>query len=575
MKMYTKLLALALGFALVAGCGEKKTDEAGDKGIDEKSAVSEKVKLDFHIMSKCPFGVKVVQALTPVMEKMGDNIELNVEYIGREKDGELTSMHGEPEVQGDILQLCARKHGDDEQWLNFLKCQNEEWRKIPEGWEKCAETAKLDKAKMKGCYEGDEGKELLRASFKKSQEAKATGSPTIFLAGEPYRGGRSESSFGRAICAKFSDEKPKYCADIPAPIKVPVTVVADKRCKERGCDPKRFLSFITHTMEGAEIKELDYSEDEGKALFEKSGEQYLPIALFGKNVEKEENGYKRLKRRLKPVDIDGTEMLLYPLGRTWDPTAEVCDDGIDNTGNGKTDCEDETCQGKKICREEVANKLNLFVMSQCPYGVRTVDAMEEVLENFGKDRKKVDFQIDFIGRNIDGKLTSMHGEKEVKENLRQICAQKYYPKDYKFMDYVLCRNKAYQENHGKEEESAWEACATGGISAATIKKCSEGDEGQELLAASYKLADDLGITGSPNWLLNNKYDMRGRAPEGIKAAFCAKNEGVAGCENTLSAGSPGKPVPAGSCGGGPAKKKGPKPPIKVKKADVPVEKKAE
>ena len=113
MKMYTKLLVLALGLVLVAGCGEKKTDEAGDKGIDEKSAVSEKVKLDFHIMSKCPFGVKVVQALMPVMEKMGDNIDLNIEYIGREKDGELTSMHGEPEVQGDMLQLCARKLGDE------------------------------------------------------------------------------------------------------------------------------------------------------------------------------------------------------------------------------------------------------------------------------------------------------------------------------------------------------------------------------------------------------------------------------------------------------------------------------
>jgi hypothetical protein len=319
-------------------------------------------------------------------------------------------------------------------------------------------------------------------------------------------------------------------------------------------------------MEGAEVKELDYSDAEGKALFEKSGEQFLPIAIFGKDVEKEENGYKRLQRRLKPME--GSEDLIYPLGRTWDPKAEVCDDGVDNTGNGKTDCEDESCQGKKICREEVANKVNLFVMSQCPYGVRTVDAMEEVLKNFGKDRKKMDLQIDFIGKNVDGKLTSMHGEGEVNENLRQICAQKHYAKDYKFMDFVLCRNKAYQENRGKEEDKAWEACAKDGINAAVIKKCAEGDEGKELLTASYKLAEDLGITGSPNWLLNNKYDMRGRAPEGIKVAFCEKNQGVAGCENTLSAGEPGNPVPAGSCGGG-ADAPAPGPRVEVKKVDAP------
>ena len=574
MKPMIKLMAIALGLFLVVGCGEAKDGE-GDKDGDEKSVVSEKISLDFHIMSKCPFGVKVLQAIIPVLEKMGENIDFHVEYIGREKDGELTSMHGEAEVQGNILQICASKHGDFDQWVSFLKCQNEDWRKIPEGWEKCADAAKIDKAKMKACYEGDEGKGLLRESNKKSQEKKATGSPTIFLAGEPYRGGRSESSFGRAICAKFKEDKPKYCADIPAPVKVAVTVVADKRCEGRGCDPKRFLAFITHTFEGAEIKEFDYSDAEGKALFEKSKETFLPIAVFGPTVEKEEAGYKRLKRRLKKME--GTEDYVYPLGRNWDPTAEVCDDGADNTGNGKVDCEDESCQGKRVCREEVKNKLHVFVMSQCPYGVRTVDAMEEVIANFGKDRRKFDMSVEFIGRNIDGKLTSMHGQGEVDENIRQICAQKYYGKNYKFMDYVLCRNKAWTENRGKEEPGSWEACAKDGIRVDVIKKCFEGDEGNELLAASYKLAGDLGITGSPNWLLNNKFEMRGRDAEGIKNAFCEKNEGLAGCENKLS-GPPaaGKASPAGSCGptGGAAKR----PKVEVKKVEPPKpapEKKAE
>jgi len=54
------------------------------------------------------------------------------------------------------------------------------------------------------------------------------------------------------------------------------------------------------------------------------------------------------------------------------------------TGNGKVDCEDESCQGKKVCRAEEKGKVDLFVMSNCPYGVRTVDAMKEVIENFKK-----------------------------------------------------------------------------------------------------------------------------------------------------------------------------------------------
>ncbi len=548
MKAFNKGLILLLGIALLVGCKPKGKDEG--KTEEQAGAVGEKVALDFHLMSKCPFGVKVLNAITPVLDKMGDNIDFNVYYIGREKDGELTSMHGEQEVQGNILQLCAREVGDVDSWLSFLKCQNEEWRKIPDGWEECAKKTKIDAAKMKTCYEGEQGKTLLRASFKHSKEKRATGSPTIFLADESYRGGRTEASFGRAICNKFQGSKPSYCDGIPAPVKVPVTVVKDERCQGRGCDPKRFLSFVSHMFEGAEIKELDYAADEGKALFEKSGQKFLPIAVFGKEVEKEENGYNRLKRRL--VKIEGSDQLVYPLGRTWDPAAEICDDKKDNTGNGKIDCDDETCTGKKVCRAEESNKLDVFVMSQCPYGVRTVDAMAEVLKNFNNDRKHLNFEMNFIGNERDGKLTSMHGQGEVDENIRQLCAQKHYNKNYKFMEYVLCRNKDYRNND-------WESCAKGAIKADVIKKCAEGDEGQQLLSASFKKSSDLGITGSPNWLLNNRFDMRARNANAIKNAFCEKNKDVPGCEKKLSDGSGKAPIPAGSCGGGNA-------PVKAKKA---------
>ncbi|MDJ0764197.1 MAG: hypothetical protein QNJ97_14540 [Myxococcota bacterium] len=545
MRHFFKTLALALVAALAIGCGQKK-----EPGTDEKAAAvsGEKVALDFHIMSKCPFGVKVVQAIAPVLDKMGDRIAFSVHYIGREKDGELTSMHGESEVKGNILQLCADDVGNDEAWMAFMKCQFEEWRKIPDGWEECAKTAKLDVDKMKACYEGEQGKKLLKASFDVSKEKRATGSPTIFLAGESYRGGRSEASFARAICQKMPEPKHTYCKEIPEPPKVPVTVVVDKRCKGRGCDPKRFLSFVGHTFEGAEIKELDYSDAEGKALFEKSGQKHLPIAVFGPEVQKEEAGYNRLKRRL--AKVEGSDDLVYPLGRTWDPTAEICDDGVDNTGDGKVDCDADSCKGQKVCRKEIKNKLDIFVMSQCPYGVRTVDAIDEVLKNFGKDRKKIDFELNYIGKEQNGKLTSMHGQAEVDENIRQLCAQKHYPKNYKFMDYVFCRNKDYRS-------AEWESCAKGGIQPAVIKKCSEGEEGKQLLAASYKKSNDLGITGSPNWLLNNKFDMHGRDPNAIKTAFCQKNEGTGGCEKTLSTKS--NAPPSGSCGAntGPQPKKKP------------------
>ncbi len=556
MKTIVKILALVAACAMLVGCPPQKPQEDAEPA----EATGEKVSLDFHIMSKCPYGVKVINAVAPVMEKMGDRVDLKVHYIGRIKDGEVTAMHGPTEVQGNVVQLCANELGDQKQWMSFLSCQfkGSEWRKIPEGWEKCATEAKLDVAKMKACYEGEQGKKLITDSVEFSKAKKATGSPTIFLEGERYKGNRSEDAFARSICGAMKEPKAAYCKEIPEPTKVAVTIVNDKRCKEKECNTGKFLGFIRQSFEGAEIKEFDYSDAEGKALFEKSEKAYLPIAVFGPEVAKETAGYNRLKKRLSKMK--DSEDQVYMLGRSWDPAAEVCDDGEDNTGNGLVDCDDESCKGKKECREEIKNKLDVFVMSQCPYGVTTVDAVVEVLDNFKKDRSKLDFEINYVGRMAGDKPTSMHGQGEVDENIRQLCAQKHYNKDYQFMEYVTCRNKDYRSPD-------WKSCATGKISAAVIEKCFDSGEGEQLLIASVEKSNSLGITGSPGWLLNNRFDMKGRNPNAIKTAFCARNE-IEGCENELSAGKGRKP-PSGSCGGAPAAKPAGKPAPKPLPKPVP------
>ncbi|MBN2343905.1 MAG: hypothetical protein JXX29_17250 [Deltaproteobacteria bacterium] len=574
MKTVLKLLVVVLALAFLSGCGGDADSNA--QKDQNKNVVTEKIKLDIHIMSKCTWSAKVLTTLFPILEKMEENVDFNVHYIAREENGEWKSSHGESELQGDMLQLCVHKEGSQSQWLSFLKCQVKNWRKIPTGWEECAQKAKLDTAGIKTCAEGDEGKKLLVESFKYSQGKEAKGSPTIFLAGEPYTGGRTEASFGRAICDKFTTSKPEYCANIPEPIKVPVTIITDKRCEGRTCNPRRFLAFVSNTFEGAEIRTLDYSDKEGKAIFEKSGQSYLPIAVFGASVTKVQAGFSRLQRHFEKLD---SGEYVYPLGRhgkpPWDPTAEICDDGVDNTGNGKTDCEDETCASRKVCRQEIPGKLDLFVMSHCPYGVRTVNAMKPVLDHFGNDRSQIDFHLQFIGTVSDDKLSSMHGEREVNEDKRQICAQKYYPKSYKFMDYILCRNDAFQKNHGREDENSWEECAKDGIASAIIKKCAESEEGEQLLAESFTLASDLNLTGSPSWLMNNRFDLRARAPRQIKDAYCEKNADIANCEKNMDiVDAPLSPVPMGSCGGTPPALKKPIKAMRPQKADLPATSKA-
>jgi glutaredoxin len=245
---------------------------------------------------------------------------------------------------------------------------------------------------------------------------------------------------------------------------------------------------------------------------------------LSKDIELEEDAYSRLKKRL----VDVGDEYLYQLG-SWDPEAEICDNNIDDDNDNRPDCEDPDCAEQLSCRPEKSRQLTVFVMSQCPYGVKVLDAMEEVLANFNRDRSKIDFRVEFVGTVSDGELSSMHGDDEVAEDLRQICAQRYYGHRYQFMDYILCRN----DNIRSQE---WEDCARGGISADVIRRCAEGPEGQMLLRESFERAKALGFRGSPTWLLNNRYEMGGRDPETIKNEFCAQNE-LPECSRRLSTGT--------------------------------------
>ena len=625
--------------------------ESGESAAAEPDDGVRRIEAVFHVMSKCPYGVQVIQGITPVARFLGESFEIRLEYIGRVRDEQLTSMHGNDEVVGDKIQLCVRAHAPYSAWLDFLDCQNEAWRQIPARWEQCAEQQQADVEAIRDCVEGAEGEELLRESFWASQEAGATGSPTMFIDGMRYQGGRSTVSFARSVCDAFGAAPPPVCQEIPLPDPVPITLLGDERCERRECstgvrlqsigaeipgaifteldyrsprgrelfdslgikmlpvivvgaeiqgdrdafrklrgferrgdqfidvigrfDPvagawterpevpirvlvdercksreckslPRFLAFLERQIPRAKVTEIDYSTRKGRALWRrvsrelkkagssKSGGQPpgLPLALFDKAIEAEEEAFSRLERRFHKV---GSEYA-FALGR-WDPTAEICDNGRDDDRDRRIDCRDSDCAELMACRPEKARQLSLFVMSECPYGVLTLDAMEEVLDNFGRDRSKIDFRVEFVGQvREDGSLSSMHGASELEENLREACAQHHYSEGYAFMDYIWCRNRNIRSPD-------WEQCVRGQMDVEVIRRCSEGDEGYRLMRDSFELGIALEFRGSPSWLLNNRHQMNGRDPETIKEEFCERNP-LPECENSLSE----QPTRGGGCG---------------------------
>lgn len=572
----------ALTALILSDYGEKFTFTKKVKNVVEKTVKDEpeqKVKLDFYVMSQCPYGTQVEDAIAPVMQKMGDIVDLNIDYIlypkenyaGQEAqycvDG-LCSMHGIPEVKGNLVQLCVNSI-KPEKSLDFIVCQNKTADKIPDNWEACADELKLKKNKIQACLDGAEGKKLLTESSARADAVQAKGSPTIYLNEKTYQGGRSEIDFQKAICQTINNEHAE-CANIPACVvdvdciaeadkigkcvnsgtkdakceyseakPLDVTILNDTRCQKMECQESNIEAILGQMKQAfkgiREVKKLDYTTEEGKALYANNSLETLPAFLFGKDVETA-HFYNDIKGYL----VKRGDYYELVVSSTYNPTKEICDNKVDDTDNGKIDCDDSDCAGDLQCRAELKGKLDLFVMSQCPYGTKALDVMPAVLEAF---KGELNFQISYIANETEpGKFDSLHGQPEVDENIRELCAIKNYSNNFQYMDYIVCRNKNITD-------TAWEGCATEAkMDVSTIKTCSEGAEGIALHSANIKLSKELLIGASPTWMVNNKYQFSGLDAITVQKEICKYNPELKGCAvNLAGAVSTGATVPAGSC----------------------------
>jgi glutaredoxin len=515
--------------AVFSGCPQKGNQQKNvsakaQKGLPQ--TVSEKAKVEFYVMSQCPFGLQVEKGIAPVLKKMGGDLDFSLDFIGGIDGDKLSSMHGQTEIDGDRIQVCAAKYYPGS-YMDMIQCMNKNMRGIPDNWEDCAQQVGFDANQLKECYAGPEGKKLLKASFERARKRNARGSPTIFIGNKSYRGQRSEIAFTRVICNAFPKDKPQLCNEIPPPVNVPITIVSDKRCTE--CRTQFWANRMKKMFLGAKITNVDYTEAQGQKLYGELKLSLLPAILMGKEVEKAEN-YKQISRFLEPVG----EFLLFRSGAKFDPTKEICTNGKDDTGNGKVDCDDADCTNKLLCRKETPKKLDVFVMSQCPYGVKALNAIPEVLSNF---KNGIEVNVHFIATEQGDGFKSLHGQPEVDENIRELCAIKYYNKNYKYMDYITCRNKNIRSND-------WKSCTgKNGIDTDKISKCFEGDEGKNLLRKDIKIAQELEFSASPTWLANNKFKFSAIDAETIKRNMCQNNKSLKNCDKKLSAGKPG----GGSC----------------------------
>lgn len=144
---------------------------------------------------------------------------------------------------------------------------------------------------------------------------------------------------------------------------------------------------------------------------------------------------------------------------------------------------------------EIPNQLDLWVMSQCPYGVKAETAIINArAQNAIPETVKVNLRY-IANEGKDGKWQALHGDVELQENIRQLAIQKTWPD--KFWKYLEVRNQNYQSEE-------WKTAATAvGLNPAEVEGKME--LGRKLMAQDIKDGATLKVSGSPTYLWQNKY----------------------------------------------------------------------
>ncbi|MCK4883851.1 MAG: hypothetical protein KAS30_03215, partial [Candidatus Diapherotrites archaeon] len=185
-----------------------------------------------------------------------------------------------------------------------------------------------------------------------------------------------------------------------------------------------------------------------------------------------------------------------------------------------------------------AVNIELFVMSYCPFGTQ---AEQAILIEMVKEMPDLEYNINFIaGSNGNGTFSSLHGQPEVDENIRQLCIINKSPE--KLLDYLACANTDYQNIGNLFIECADQA----GIDAFSIDECAKSDVGIQLLEENLLKAQELNITSSPTWLINNTVFLQGYDVNTIQRNVCLENPDLSGCDVEFE--TPATTIPiGGSC----------------------------
>lgn len=197
---------------------------------------------------------------------------------------------------------------------------------------------------------------------------------------------------------------------------------------------------------------------------------------------------------------------------------------------------DQTKQQQEMVKSDKPT-VQLFVMSHCPYGTQIEKGIIPVLETLGT---KIDFKLEFCDY-------SMHGDKELKEEMNQYCIMQ--TQSSKFISYLKC--------FLGDENSSSTCMGKVGIDANKVNACVASTDTKYKITANaadkstYKSGsypafpifqsdvNKFQVQGSPTLVINGKEATSNRDSASLLKTICsAFNNPPAECGKTLDSTAP-------------------------------------
>jgi len=212
---------------------------------------------------------------------------------------------------------------------------------------------------------------------------------------------------------------------------------------------------------GAKETYLECDSPEAKKYIDELGIKFVPFVIYDKSIVSADNFFSMVKNN----------MIEKKKGYYVIPDEQL-----------------KMAEVMVLGRQRMPNKLCIYAMSFCPYAQSAQATLFDVIK---KNNLDVKVDIKYIVDYNEFGISSLHGPEEIKEDLRQILINKYYPD--RVLDYLMLLPKKGPEG----------ALAELGLSADEIYKNKE--EALAILKEQSEEIKSLGISQSPMFLWENIY----------------------------------------------------------------------